>query len=196
MPGTDTGMRGSIMSSPLGCPVEREVEAPKPAAAQSSVDWAEVGAALRSFLLARTRHPQLAEDIAQESLLRALAFQRENIVGSAYALSFRIAQNLLCEHARRARPTESIDSVDVPCEAPRPEQLHEQRSEMRAALELIQAMPPLRREVFLRRRVEGESCADIGAALGLSPKAVEKHITRALLDLQDLRARATDSGAC
>ena len=47
----------------------------------------------------------------------------------------------------------------------------------------LATMPPLRRDVLVRRRLQGQSCAAIARELGLSPKAVEKHITRGLADL-------------
>lgn len=52
----------------------------------------------------------------------------------------------------------------------------------------LEAMPPLRREVFRRRRLEGQSREEIAEALGLQPEAVKKHISRAMAQL----ARALD----
>jgi RNA polymerase sigma-70 factor (ECF subfamily) len=51
-------------------------------------------------------------------------------------------------------------------------------------------MPPLRREVLIRRRLNQESCRAIGEDLSMSAKAVEKHITRGLLDLRAALERA------
>jgi DNA-directed RNA polymerase specialized sigma24 family protein len=48
----------------------------------------------------------------------------------------------------------------------------------------LKKMPPLRREVLLRRRLNQESCRAIGSDLELSAKAVEKHITRGMIDLR------------
>ena len=51
-------------------------------------------------------------------------------------------------------------------------------------------MPRLRREVLIRRRVQQESCRAIGEELSISTKAVEKHITRGLVDLRRAMERA------
>jgi RNA polymerase sigma-70 factor (ECF subfamily) len=179
-------MPSSIITAPPANAQARVADVPHKADT-GATDWAELSLTLRRFLVARTGAPQLAEDIAQETLLRLVAYQRENVVGSTYALAFRIARNLLCEQGRRHRPMDSIDDVDVPSDGAGPDGLLEQRGEIAAALAAIRAMPTLRREVFVRRRLRGESCAQIANDLNLSHKAVEKHITRALLDLDRLR---------
>ncbi len=49
----------------------------------------------------------------------------------------------------------------------------------------VDAMPERRRLVFLMSRVQGLTYAEIGAVLGISTKAVEKHMTLALKTLRD-----------
>jgi RNA polymerase sigma-70 factor (ECF subfamily) len=44
-------------------------------------------------------------------------------------------------------------------------------------------MQPLRREVFIRRRLHGQTHAEIAEALDLTPDAVEKHIVRGMRQL-------------
>ena len=44
--------------------------------------------------------------------------------------------------------------------------------------------PPLRREVFLRRRLDEQDAATVAEALGIGRSAVEKHVTRAVADLR------------
>ncbi|MNU03353.1 Sigma-70, region 4 [compost metagenome] len=47
-------------------------------------------------------------------------------------------------------------------------------------------MPRLRREVFVRVRLHGQSHRQVCAELELSAKAVELHIGRAVFDLSEL----------
>jgi RNA polymerase sigma-70 factor (ECF subfamily) len=44
-------------------------------------------------------------------------------------------------------------------------------------------MPPQRREVFIMRRLHGMSAKEVGAALKISPAAVDAHVARAVLAL-------------
>jgi RNA polymerase sigma-70 factor (ECF subfamily) len=60
----------------------------------------------------------------------------------------------------------------------------------------LKVMPPLRREVFLRRRLDGIASATIAADLQLSLAAIEKHCTRAVVDLRlALERRGLPPGA-
>ncbi len=153
-------------------------------------DWADLRQAVARYALSLTRHRDLAEDIAQQTVLKAIEYQQSNIVISMHALAFRIAANLVREHYRRQKPMADLEAAnELACNAPLPDRVVEDRAETRALMQVLNAMPPLRRDVFMRRRVEGQSCQEIGRALGLNPKAVEKHITRALMDLQVARQR-------
>ena len=59
------------------------------------------------------------------------------------------------------------------------------RSEMMEAVNrCIGKMPLKRREVFLLSRAKGLKNAEIASLMGLSEKAVEYHISRALADLR------------
>ena len=53
-------------------------------------------------------------------------------------------------------------------------------------IERIERMPRLRREVFVRVRLEGCSHRQVCEELGLSAKSVELHIARAVFDLSEL----------
>ncbi|MFT4089477.1 MAG: sigma-70 family RNA polymerase sigma factor [Asticcacaulis sp.] len=158
--------------------------------------WADIQAATRRYALNRTRQADLADDIAQQAVLGAIEYQQSHIVISLHALAFRIADNLIKGHFRRLKPSDNIDLMpELACAQPLPDRVTEDRAETRAMLKVLSQMPPLRRDVFLRRRLEGQSCEDIGRALKLNTKAVEKHITRALADMYAARRlwRATEA---
>ncbi len=48
----------------------------------------------------------------------------------------------------------------------------------------VEKMPPQRREIFKKNRVEGKSVGEIAAEMGLSPRTVERHLYLARKDLQ------------
>jgi DNA-directed RNA polymerase specialized sigma24 family protein len=54
------------------------------------------------------------------------------------------------------------------------------REELRLLGQALEALPPQRREAFRLRKVEGLSQKEIAARLGLSEKAVEKHVAKAV----------------
>ncbi|MNP76767.1 RNA polymerase sigma factor [compost metagenome] len=61
------------------------------------------------------------------------------------------------------------------------------REQLQLLIALIERMPRLRREVFVRVRLHGQSHREVCEALGLSAKSVELHIARAVFDLSELR---------
>ncbi|MEZ0496691.1 RNA polymerase sigma factor [Sphingomonas sp. IW22] len=155
-------------------------------------DWEAVAAALGRYVRARTNRPDLAEDVVQETLARLVQQCHEQTVVSVYALGFRIASNLLVDHHRRERRYSNEDEQELICDdAPLPDRVVAARQELSVLKEALAVMPPLRREVIIRRRLQGQSCAAIARDLQLSLKAVEKHITRGLADLHQALSSST-----
>jgi RNA polymerase sigma-70 factor (ECF subfamily) len=146
---------------------------------------------LYQFIVRRTRDPAAAEDLVQETFERLLAYERARTIADRAALGYRIALNLVRDHFRRARrrPAEALDD-DIPCEAPAPEQILMHRQKVEVFGKALDAMPPLRRDVFIRRRLHGQSLRQIADELSLSEAAVEKHVVRALEQLHREVAKA------
>lgn len=163
--------------------------------AGAGVDWAAVRGMVRRFVYGRTHNSQTADDVAQEVLLRAIEYRQSKPLNSPFAFALMTARNLLNDSARLAKPMVSDEVLSSYAGNERPDELYERRSEMQAMLAVIQAMPPLRKEVFWRKRIRGQSCAEIAQALGLNAKAVEKHITRAMVDLHQARQSVASSDA-
>lgn len=137
---------------------------------------------LYGFIIRRVRDPFLAEDLVQETLTRLLAYMRANKVGDAAALGFRIAANLVTDHFRAKGANGAAGALDeeIACARPTAEQALMERQRVDAFTRALERMPPLRRDVFIRRRLLGQSHREIARALDLSEAAVEKHVVRAL----------------
>jgi RNA polymerase sigma factor (sigma-70 family) len=142
--------------------------------------------ALQRFVDGRLRDRDAGEDIVQETYVRLYDYRRTRPVADVGAFCFTIARNLVHDHFRRRRAapqtTELADTLA--CPQPRAEEILDYRQRVEILVRALGVMPPLRREVFLRRRLDGLPCATIAADLGLSIAAVEKHCTRALADLR------------
>ncbi|MBM0105855.1 RNA polymerase sigma factor [Steroidobacter sp. S1-65] len=144
-------------------------------------DLAVHRSSLYHFILKRVRDPWISEDLVQETLTRLLAYARVQTVLDTKALGFRIATNLVRDHFRSLNRSDVQPlTEDLVCDRPPQEQVSIHRQRIDAFGQALAAMPPLRREVFIRRRLRGESYSEIAASLGLSHAAVEKHVVRAL----------------
>lgn len=146
---------------------------------------------LYHFIVRRTRDPAAAEDLVQETFARLLTYEQARTVADRAALGYSIALNLVRDHFRRRqrRPVEALND-DIRCEAPAAEQILMHRQRVEVFGQALDAMPPLRRDVFIRRRLHGQTCRQIAAELRMNEAAVEKHVARALEQLQRELAKA------
>ena len=150
---------------------------------------------LFSMAMALLRNPEEAEDVAQETFLKALRnlhSYRAEARFSTWLVS--IALNDVRSRLRRHRAFESLD--DLPDETDRvaPELLRDwrevpsevlERLEVRKLLqEAVTELPLIYREVFLLREVEELSISESAEALGISAASVKVRLHRARIMLQ------------
>jgi RNA polymerase sigma-70 factor (ECF subfamily) len=141
---------------------------------------------LLRYIGRRVGDSTISEDIVQEAYLRLLAYEGKpgKAVNNVYAFLRRVALNLTRDHFRQSSRQSSIEvSEEIPCPQPTADLQLERRQLIALVVEILKAMPPLRRDVFIRRRVHGQSAGEVAEALGLSSSAVSNHVARALYDL-------------
>lgn len=131
-----------------------------------------------------------AEEIVQDALLE-LWRRRETLdpAGTAQAYLFQTVRNRAynaLRHARvadRAAPQLTVEATARPAPAPDAEV---STGELEAAIaEAVASLPPRCREVFTLSRANGLTYAEIAGALGVSVKAVEAQMGRALRTLRE-----------
>ncbi|MHA6718862.1 RNA polymerase sigma factor [Sphingomonas sp. RS6] len=153
-------------------------------------DWVGIRRAVLRYAQHRAGRGDVSEDVAQETLARLMHLAQTEQIGSIMALAFRIADNLLVDlHRRETRFGADLDT-EWQSDAPSPDRVLDSRTAVAVFQRCLRSMPPLRREVLVRRRLHHQGCREIGEALSLTPKAVEKHITRGLQDLRRAMTRA------
>jgi RNA polymerase sigma factor (sigma-70 family) len=151
-------------------------------------------AALRRHFRRFMNGPDL-DDIVAEVFARAYAADDWVRITSGKAYVFAIARNLILDNARRQKIVAfevyaDIDSLNIPHGQASPEAEVSARDELRVLNKAIDQLPPRCREVFLLRRVEEISIAEVGVRLGLSVKTVERHMTKALAYLAQALAQS------
>lgn len=140
---------------------------------------------LMRYLRTRVHNIDDAADLAQECYARLLRYREGHTESSLQMLLFRIARNLLTDSWRAQQATHAdqhvdIGEIDIPEPAPSHfDRLHgqERLARLRRA---VRALPPRCQAVFVFSRIDGLSHAEIAHKCGITVKAVEKHITKAL----------------
>jgi RNA polymerase sigma-70 factor (ECF subfamily) len=143
------------------------------------------------------RDAAVAEELVQDAMLE-LWRRRETLdaEGSPQAYLFRATRNRALNHLRHLavqRKSAAMLRDDEGKDATAPEELVAQELEA-AVKEAIAALPPRCREVFELSRERGLKYAEIADALGVTVKAVEANMGRALRILRTRLARWLPEG--
>lgn len=157
--------------------------------------------AIYRLALAKTSNPDDAQEIAQDTFLRALAalprYKETNATFKTY-LS-RIALNLIIDfYRRRGRSPQTVDIADYhepiidPDSRPEEAVLNTERRE--AVLCLLARLPDEQRQVIELRIVRGLAVADAARIMGKSGAAVKMLQQRALKKLKELFAEQGITG--
>ncbi|WP_182911868.1 RNA polymerase sigma factor [Sphingomonas cavernae] len=129
-----------------------------------------------------TGQTQAAEDVVQDAYARVLGGATE--IANPLAYLKRTIANLLADGARRRARGPQVVAIDEQIEIadPKPSPLRVllARDAIREFMRLLGMLPPRSRQVFMMSRVDGMTYSMIGAQLGISIKAVEKHMARAI----------------
>lgn len=149
---------------------------------------------LRRFFQRRFRCREEAADATQETFLRLMTAPSAGAIENPQAYLFRIARTVAYGSARRMRADQALFDRGATADgllddAPDAERIVDARQRLRMFAEVIGALPPRCREVFVLSRVEGLANGDIAVRLGISRNMVEKHVIRALLACRAARAR-------
>lgn len=147
---------------------------------------AEVRRRLLAYISRRDRNPASSEDILQETLLRLLEQTQKKTIDDPMAYAFRVADSVIYARARQNRRETELGDLDFECQAPIGDQVLEYKQRMALFRNLLLAMTPVRRTVFVKRHLEGKARSQIADEMNLSLEAVKKHLLRAMVELTSL----------
>ena len=148
-------------------------------------------AQLMQFLRRTGRNKSDMDDLLQDIYVRvceAAAKQRPHPVRP---FVFAVARNLLIDRARREHivsieAVEDLDALNIAMDAPGPDQNVMAREELRRVQAALDRLPPRARQAVILRKVDGLSWREIAAAMGITEKTVNHHITDAMRALADM----------
>jgi RNA polymerase sigma-70 factor (ECF subfamily) len=132
-----------------------------------------------------------AEDLVQDIYLKLATLKLSTVVHNPMALLYQIGSNLMLDRLRQqkrglARDTAWRDSRRISvgkeeiADIPTADDTVSSRQRLLAATATIEDLPPRMRQAFSLHRLEGLSQAATAKAMGVSTKAVEKHISAAI----------------
>lgn len=145
----------------------------------------ELRRTLHAFLRSRVHDDALAEDLAQETLLR-IQSRLDSLRDAARfdAWAFQIARNVLTDHFRKARATEAFDEAAHGAMLPPAEEAPSAEDEAlrerlhRYVRSVVDRLPPHYRDALRLTELEQGSQVDLARHLGLSVSAAKSRVQR------------------
>ena len=159
------------------------------------LDLKDILPRLRIYALSLTHNGDRADDLVQQTALKALAGRASFRIGSNFGgWIFRIQRNEFISELRRNRPTVDLDSPEACAVYEQPRQEHQ--LVLRDVLGALRQLPRDGRQALLQSQIEGCSHREIANRAGISIGTVKSRISRGrtalarLLDLPRLSAAA------
>lgn len=141
--------------------------------------------ALHRFAYYKSGDGQQAEDIVQESYLRLWKNCAEVAIEKAKQFLFAVANNLMLDQFKHQKVVLKFQGSQGQRQEDQDPQFLLEEQEFKTRLEsAIAALPEGQREVFLMNRIDKLKYREIAELLGVSQKAVEKRMHKALLFLR------------
>lgn len=159
--------------------------------------FADRGDDLLRYLTSRLPNGEDAKDLAQETYLRLLRRNRDELVRHPEAYLFRIAANLMYENWLKVRPegnarSDTVDPELLDSEELSTEAVVAQQQCVDALERVLRVMPPMRQRVVLLHRRDGMTYTEISAKLGISVGMVKKHLAKGLARCREQLRRYSD----
>ncbi|MGH8033492.1 MAG: RNA polymerase sigma factor [Luteimonas sp.] len=163
--------------------------------------WANVSlrysASLRGFFAKRVKDAAEVEDLTQEVFLHLIRRAQGGPIEHVHQYVFQIAANALRDWGRRRRAHDHDahdpfdDAVHQPATEISPERVLLGEEAIQLVAKALRALPQRTRDVFVLRAMEKRKYLEIACLLGMSVRAAEKHMAKALAQL----GRAVDGDA-
>lgn len=125
------------------------------------------------------------EDLVQETIIRTEQTDSDRIIVAPNAYARQVARNLVIDGARSAQarggnalPLDDIDAASTSWVAP------DQESAL-LLKQVILSLPPIYRDTFILNRFMGFTYVEIAQRYGITTKAVEYRMSRALALCQE-----------
>jgi RNA polymerase sigma factor (sigma-70 family) len=130
---------------------------------------------------------EVAEDLVQEAYLRLMRQAQTEKIDNPRAYLYTVTRNLSADYLRQGqiRSRYHADS-DIECELiadtkPEPDIEVESQHKLQRCLDTLDSLPEVYRHVFLLHRIDGMTYVEIGKALQIPARTVERYAAKALV---------------
>lgn len=129
---------------------------------------------------------EIAEDLVQEAYIRLMRQAQTEKIDNPRAYLFKVTHNLSIDYLRQGQirsrylDCNEADLEHIADSRPEPEADVESQVRLQHCLDALDSLPEVFRHVFLLHRFDGMTYNEIGEALKLSARTVERYAVKAL----------------
>lgn len=136
---------------------------------------------IKNFIYFKVGDTALAEDLCQDTFVKLWDTRSSINKKTVKSYLYTIANNLTINHLKRNQLKYKFQNqLKISSEKNNPEYLLQMKEYEQKLNEVLSSIPEGSREVFLMNRIEGMKYKEIAEVLGLSVKAIEKRMSKAL----------------
>lgn len=136
------------------------------------------------YFLGKTASDDLAEELTQMAFIKLWRFK--HTLSDDFTLDvqlFKIARTTLLDHFKKLATEErniKLYTVEIKDKVEEQSLHFDTKKQLE---EVLNCLPPTRKQVFVLNRLQGYSYKEIAEQLSISPRTVEKHISLAIKQL-------------
>lgn len=151
-------------------------------------------AAIRTWLRRRMALGLDIDDVIHDMYVKLVALPSVAQIENPRRYAFRIAYAIVVDHVRHSKVAAisaiaEPQALEIAASDPSIEERLSHRGDLQDLNAVLATLPPLCREAFLLRRVDGLSQRETAARLSISEKTVEKYMTRTVRLIMDVFGR-------
>jgi len=142
---------------------------------------------LLSYISKNVSNKDFAKDIAQETFEKAISFQNQALIENKRAFLYKLAKNIIIDEARKNKNIKVIPYEDntYTSQSEETQNLVLEQEKQKILIQELKKLPLKRKEAFYLHIFEGYSRKEVAMKMGISIAAVEKHISRASIELKE-----------
>ena len=145
---------------------------------------------LLTYIARRIRDKSRANDVLQEAMLRLIEQTQKQALDNPLAYAFRVIDSVIYADARRRPVNDEPLDFDLRCQLPLADEVLDQKQRVQVFQDALLKLSATRRQIFLKRHIEGKSRQVIAEEMSMNIEAVKKHLVRAMVELADALAVA------
>jgi RNA polymerase sigma-70 factor, ECF subfamily len=150
----------------------------------------EILPALRAFARSLCHNPTEADDLVQETMLKAWGARNSYIEDANFkAWTFRILRNILYSNRRKSRYLVQLDTPAYEATARATDTVHA-TMELSSVTAAIQTLPLEQREALILIAAGGFSYEDVAGITGLAVGTIKSRVSRGRANLVEIMAKS------